>query len=102
VWSLAPFLVSLASYITFVLLGGELTPNVAFVSVALFNILRFPMAMFPMMIAFIMQAWVSVKRINKFMNAEELDPEHVTKNVSENALSIEDGKEDLNANNMNT
>lgn len=45
VWSLAPFLVSLASYITFVLLGGKLTPNIAFVSVALFNILRFPMAM---------------------------------------------------------
>lgn len=45
VWSLAPFLVSLASFITFVLMGGKLTPNVAFVSVALFNILRFPMAM---------------------------------------------------------
>lgn len=45
VWSLAPFLVSLASYITFVLLGGHLTPNVAFVTVTLFNILRFPMAM---------------------------------------------------------
>lgn len=45
VWSLAPFLVSLASYITFVLLGGTLDPNIVFVSVALFNILRFPMAM---------------------------------------------------------
>lgn len=45
VWSLAPFLVSLASYITFVLLGGVLTPNIAFVAVALFNVLRFPMAM---------------------------------------------------------
>lgn len=45
VWSLAPFLVSLASYITFVLLGGVLTPQIAFVSTALFNILRFPMAM---------------------------------------------------------
>jgi ATP-binding cassette, subfamily C (CFTR/MRP), member 1 len=45
VWSLAPFLVSLASYITFVLMGGRLTPPVAFVTIALFNILRFPMAM---------------------------------------------------------
>lgn len=78
VWSLAPFLVSLASYITFVLMGGILTPNVAFVSFALFNVLRFPMAMcklfkcdnfrmvihetffffctVPMMIALVMQA----------------------------------------------
>jgi ATP-binding cassette subfamily C (CFTR/MRP) protein 1 len=45
VWTLAPFLVQLASYITYVLLGGRLDANKAFVSAALFNILRFPMAM---------------------------------------------------------
>lgn len=43
------------------------------------------------MIAFIMQAWVSVQRINKFLNSEEVDPDNVTKNPSENALSIVDG-----------
>jgi ATP-binding cassette, subfamily C (CFTR/MRP), member 1 len=44
-----------------------------------------------MMIAFIMQAWVSVQRINKFMNSEEIDPENVTNNASPNALEIVDG-----------
>lgn len=44
-----------------------------------------------MMIAFIMQAWVSVQRINKFLNSEEIDPDNVTNNPSENALSIADG-----------
>lgn len=44
-----------------------------------------------MMIAYIVQAWVSVKRINKFMNAEEIDPDNVTYNKSDNALIIEDG-----------
>lgn len=44
-WTLAPFLVQLSSYITYILLGGRLTANKAFVSAALFNILRFPMAM---------------------------------------------------------
>ncbi|KAL7041242.1 hypothetical protein ACKWTF_000685 [Chironomus riparius] len=91
VWTLAPFLVQLASYITFVLLGGTLTANKAFVSAALFNILRFPMAMFPMMIANMAQAWVSVKRINKFLNAEELDSSNVANEPSENALSITNG-----------
>lgn len=43
------------------------------------------------MIAYIVQAWVSVKRINKFMNAEEIDPDNVTYNKSDNALIIEDG-----------
>lgn len=44
-----------------------------------------------MMIAYIVQAWVSVKRINKFMNAEEIDPDNVTHNPSSDALSIDDG-----------
>lgn len=43
------------------------------------------------MIAFLMQAWVSVKRINKFMNAEEIDPNNVTNNANTNALEIVDG-----------
>lgn len=43
------------------------------------------------MIAYIVQAWVSVKRINKFMNAEEIDPDNVTYNKSDDALSIQDG-----------
>lgn len=51
VWTLAPFLVQLASYITFVLLGGTLDANKAFVSAALFNILRFPMAMCKLLIS---------------------------------------------------
>ena len=45
VWILVPFLVSLASYVTFVLLGNKLTPNIAFVSMALFNVLSLPMTM---------------------------------------------------------
>lgn len=44
----------------------------AFVSLALFNIMRFPMSMLPMMVAGLVQANVSVKRINKYMNSEEL------------------------------
>jgi ATP-binding cassette, subfamily C (CFTR/MRP), member 1 len=84
VWSMAPFLVTLASFATFVLVdeNNVLTPQIAFVSLTLFNILRFPMAMFPMMITFVMQSWVSITRINKFMNNEELDPTNVTHNKS--------------------
>lgn len=43
------------------------------------------------MIANMAQAWVSVQRIDKFLNAEELDPDNVTSNPSENALSITNG-----------
>ncbi|XP_055636687.1 multidrug resistance-associated protein 1-like isoform X2 [Toxorhynchites rutilus septentrionalis] len=93
VWSLAPFLVTLASFTVYVLIdeNNVLDPQTAFVSLALFNILRFPLAMFPMMITFAMQAWVSVVRINKFMNSEEMDPNNVTHEKSENAVAIRDG-----------
>ncbi|XP_058820116.1 multidrug resistance-associated protein 1-like [Topomyia yanbarensis] len=93
VWSMAPFLVTLASFTVYVLVdeNNVLDPTTAFVSLALFNILRFPLAMFPMMITFAMQAWVSIKRINKFMNSEELDPNNVTHNLSEDAVAIRDG-----------
>lgn len=43
IFSLAPFLVGLFSYMTFVFLGNTLTPEIAFVSMALFNILKIPM-----------------------------------------------------------
>lgn len=43
------------------------------------------------MIAYVVQAWVSVKRINKFLNSEEIDSKNVTHETSENALQVEDG-----------
>ncbi|KAJ6649924.1 Multidrug resistance-associated protein 1 [Pseudolycoriella hygida] len=90
-WEFAPPLVSFVSYFTFVHTGGEFTPNVAFVSVTLFSILQYPMAMFPMVLSYVIQFLVSLKRINKFMNSEEISPHNVTHNPSENALSIENG-----------
>ncbi|XP_025986918.1 multidrug resistance-associated protein 1 isoform X4 [Solenopsis invicta] len=94
IWSCAPFLVSLVSFTTYVLLDEKnvLTSKIAFVSLSLFNILRFPLSMLPMMIGNIVQAYVSVKRINKFMNMEELDPNNVQHDPSEpHALVIENG-----------
>lgn len=44
-----------------------------------------------MMIAYVIQVGVSLKRINKFMNSEEINPNNVTTNPSENALSIDEG-----------
>lgn len=48
IWSCAPFLVSLASFLTFVLLDEKnvLDPVRAFVSLALFNYLKFPLSKF--------------------------------------------------------
>ncbi|OAD61579.1 Multidrug resistance-associated protein 1 [Eufriesea mexicana] len=94
IWSFAPFLVSLVSFATYILIdeNNRLDSTVAFVSLSLFNILRFPLSILPMMIGNMVQAYVSVKRINKFMNTEELDPNNVQHDPSESyALLIENG-----------
>ncbi|XP_041776524.1 multidrug resistance-associated protein 1-like isoform X3 [Anopheles merus] len=92
-FTIAPFLVTLVSFAVYVLMDEEniLDPQTAFVSLALFNILRFPLGMLPMMVTFSMQAWVSVKRIDKFLNSAELDPSNVSNNKSDEALTIKDG-----------
>ncbi|KAL0267499.1 UNVERIFIED_CONTAM: hypothetical protein PYX00_009752 [Menopon gallinae] len=94
IWSCAPFLVSLVTFATYVLSdeNNVLDAKKAFVSLSLFNILRFPLSMLPMMLSSVIQAMVSVKRINKFMNSSELDPNNVTHDESElPVLLIENG-----------
>ncbi|KAJ7416043.1 ATP binding cassette subfamily C member 1 [Willisornis vidua] len=49
----------------------------AFVSLALFNILRFPLNMLPMVISNIVEASVSLKRLRVFLSHEELDPDSI-------------------------
>ncbi|XP_074103395.1 multidrug-Resistance like Protein 1 isoform X2 [Cotesia typhae] len=94
VWSCAPFLVSFVSFATFVYISVDnvLDSKIAFVSLSLFNILRFPLSMLPMVISNVVQAMVSIKRINSYMNGEELDPNNVQHDQSElHPLIIENG-----------
>ncbi|XP_046388552.1 multidrug resistance-associated protein 1-like [Ischnura elegans] len=94
VWSCAPFLVSLASFGTFVLIdeNNVLDSQTAFVSLSLFNILRFPLYMLPFMISSLVQVFVSVKRLDKFMNSEEIDSKSVDHDTSEgDPIVVENG-----------
>lgn len=95
IWTCAPFVVSLVTFAVYVLSdeNNVLDAQKAFTSLALFNILRFPLSMLPMMITSAIQASVSVKRINKFMRSEELDPNAVVKqkkSESNNAIFVVD------------
>uniref|UniRef100_A0AAG5CW74 ABC-type glutathione-S-conjugate transporter n=1 Tax=Anopheles atroparvus TaxID=41427 RepID=A0AAG5CW74_ANOAO len=94
IWSCAPFLVSIISFATYVLSDDShtLTPVKAFVCITLFDILRMPLVMLPVLIVYAIQTSVSVKRINKFLNQEELDPDNVQHDEKESApLLIENG-----------
>ena len=50
-----------------------LDANTAFVSLTLFNLLRIPLNFLPSLLVYLVQCGVSVKRVNTFMNADELD-----------------------------
>ncbi|KAK9886055.1 hypothetical protein WA026_014838 [Henosepilachna vigintioctopunctata] len=93
-WTCAPFLVSLVTFGTYVMVDEKnvLDASTAFVSIAIFNILRVPMSMLPMIFSNTIQGYVSIKRINKFMNLDELDPDNVEHDSNEGAvLVIENG-----------
>ena len=49
------FQVALATFAIYVLTGNELTANKAFVALSLFNILRYPITMFPNVIISMIQ-----------------------------------------------
>uniref|UniRef100_A0A4W3JNQ4 ATP-binding cassette, sub-family C (CFTR/MRP), member 3 n=1 Tax=Callorhinchus milii TaxID=7868 RepID=A0A4W3JNQ4_CALMI len=84
-WSSAPFLVALTTFSVYVTVdeNNVLDAQKAFVSLALFNVLRFPLNMLPQVISSIVQASVSLKRLQKFLSHDELDPKSVNREKSE-------------------
>ncbi|KAM7258623.1 hypothetical protein ACFE04_014364 [Oxalis oulophora] len=66
-----PVVVTIVSFGMFTLLGGDLTPARAFTSLTLFAVLRFPLFMLPNMITQVVNANVSLKRLEELLSAEE-------------------------------
>ncbi|CAG8600207.1 14336_t:CDS:10, partial [Dentiscutata heterogama] len=71
--SVMPVFASILSFVVFVLAGGTLTSELVFSSLALFNIIRLPLKLLPMVIAVATDAWVSLGRIQEILLAEELE-----------------------------
>ncbi|XP_051062713.1 multidrug resistance-associated protein 1 isoform X2 [Phodopus roborovskii] len=86
-WVCTPFLVALSTFAVYVTVDENniLDAKKAFVSLALFNILRFPLNILPMVISSIVQASVSLKRLRIFLSHEELEPDSIER------WSIKDG-----------
>uniref|UniRef100_A0A669PUM0 ATP binding cassette subfamily C member 2 n=1 Tax=Phasianus colchicus TaxID=9054 RepID=A0A669PUM0_PHACC len=75
VFSCAPFLVSANSFAVYVLVdeNNVLDAQKAFTSISLFNVLRFPMAMLPLVLSSIVQTNVSKERLERYLGGEDLD-----------------------------
>ncbi|KAE9461431.1 hypothetical protein C3L33_06661, partial [Rhododendron williamsianum] len=66
-----PVIVIVISFGVFTLLGGDLTPARAFTSLSLFAVLRFPLFMLPNIITQVVNANVSLKRLEELLLSEE-------------------------------
>ncbi|CAD5217623.1 unnamed protein product [Bursaphelenchus okinawaensis] len=75
-WACAPFLVAVTTFSVYVFVdpaNNLLTPEKTFVALALFNILRFPMAVCTVLCTQVAQFRVSNDRLKEFLAAEEVD-----------------------------
>ena len=70
-----PFLMTLATFLTYIYsdANNELTADLIFVSLSLFNLIRTPLTLFPLALMDTIKLFVSIRRINDFLNAEELE-----------------------------
>ncbi|CAJ1081110.1 canalicular multispecific organic anion transporter 2 isoform X2 [Xyrichtys novacula] len=89
-WTSAPFLVALTTFAVYVTVDENniLDAERAFVSLSLFNILRFPLNMLPQVISSLVQASVSLKRIQNFLSHDELDPNSVDRKNTATDFSV--------------
>ncbi|KAJ0412254.1 hypothetical protein ATCC90586_006640 [Pythium insidiosum] len=71
IFTLVPALVTVVSFLTYVLMGNILDVGTALTSLALFNILRFPLFMLPQVINNIVEASVSFERLRNFFTEDE-------------------------------
>ncbi|KAJ3058066.1 Multidrug resistance-associated protein 1 [Rhizoclosmatium hyalinum] len=77
-WVCTPLMVSFVSFAVYSAISDEpLTSTKVFVSMSLFNLLQFPLAMFPSVITAIIDASVSFNRLYTFLMNEELDEDAV-------------------------
>lgn len=96
-WSTTPFLVSCITFTVFVLTNDQpLTTEIIFPALTLFNLLSFPLAVFPMVISSIVEATVAVGRLTDFLSAEEIQPDAIVlkptvEEIGEETVSIQDG-----------
>ncbi|KAH8908657.1 P-loop containing nucleoside triphosphate hydrolase protein [Coniochaeta sp. PMI_546] len=85
-----PIFASMLSFITYSLTHHSLSPAAVFSSLALFNGLRMPLNMLPLVIGQVTDAWSSLARIQEFLLSEEREEEATFKTDGPNAVEMVD------------
>ncbi|KAI4303677.1 hypothetical protein MLD38_039277 [Melastoma candidum] len=104
-----PVVVTVTSFGTFTWFGGDLTPAIAFTSLSLFSILRFPLNMLPNLLSQVVNANVSIQRLEELLLAEErvlvpnppLEPGKPAISIRDGSFSWDSKPEKLTLSNIN-
>ncbi|CAK0836931.1 unnamed protein product [Prorocentrum cordatum] len=72
IWSTAPILTGVATFGVYTALYGDLNAATAFTALSLFNVLRFPLTMFPNMVTSAVEATIALQRITDFLCSPEI------------------------------
>lgn len=85
-----PIFASMLSFIVYSLSNHDLAPAEVFSSLALFNGLRIPLNLLPLVLGQVTDAWSSMKRIEEFLMQEEQEEEVIYRPEGSNAVEMID------------
>ncbi|KAI1697770.1 ABC transporter transmembrane region domain-containing protein [Ditylenchus destructor] len=87
---LGPLLASFVSFLGYtVIQGNKMRPEVAFVSLMFFTVLRIAICEMPQLLTNSIRAFVSGKRILKFLNEDEQKPSHICRDDVTKPFAVE-------------
>jgi ABC-type multidrug transport system fused ATPase/permease subunit len=86
-----PIFASMLAFITYSLTNHNLAPAHIFSSLALFNSLRMPLNLLPLVIGQVIDAWSSVYRIQEYLLSEEQEDDALFDPEAKNAVEIANG-----------
>ncbi|KAJ7846310.1 multidrug resistance-associated ABC transporter [Mycena leptocephala] len=93
IWALAPILLSTISFMTYVMLGNELTIGTAFTAIALFGMIRSPLNVIPSWVVRFLQTRISLNRIAVYLEEDEVSAQ-VSSLKKDMSIPLLDGAED--------
>ena len=84
-----PIFASMLSFVTYAYSNPALDPAPIFSSLALFNSIRLPLLLLPLVVGQVVDAWASIGRIQDFLSAEEQNDDFIWDMKSKTALSMD-------------
>ncbi|KAG2004853.1 ATP-binding cassette transporter [Coprinopsis cinerea AmutBmut pab1-1] len=89
IFQFTPVLAAILSFITYSLTGHELDVATIFTALQLFNIIRIPLLVFPLVMSSLASALIALGRIGKFLSSEELQDPYLLQPDSKLAVDMD-------------